>query len=140
MKVHITITGTQCIDGERDTVTQTAQGLLTMLGRTARIHYTERDDDGVATAVTVHASKDEVLVERRGPAQSQLRMRPGERCRSEYGTPYGHFEVTTHTHALSCALNEQGGRLYLAYTLDFGGTMENTLTMTIEPTKGTTIS
>ena len=133
MRVRIRIVGTQAFDGETDRITQTADGELTLQGGTATLCYTERDDDGITTDVTVTADTRAVTVERRGPARALLRLRRDERCRSVYGTLYGDFEAVTMTHMIRNTLSENGGELALAYTLSIGGqTMENTLCMTIE--------
>ncbi len=133
MRVRIRIVGTQAFDGQSDTVTQTADGELTFAGGAATLRYTERDDEGVTTDVTVAADTRQVLVRRSGAAKSTLCLRCGEQCQSVYGTPYGDFEVTTVTHQLRNTLGEAGGEISLAYTLSLGGqTMENTLCMTIE--------
>lgn len=133
MRVRIHIVGTQAFDGQTDTVTQDADGMLTWQGDTAHLCYTERDEDGAVTEVTVTAADRAITVERRGAARSLLRMQPGVRCKSEYGTPYGIFEVTTLTHTLRRRLDERGGEIFLAYTITLGGqAMENTLHMTIE--------
>ena len=135
MDVKIRLVGTQVFDGQTDTVTQDVLGTLTLQGDVARLCYTEQDNDGVATDVTVAATADGVTVERRGAFSSRLQMHPGVRCKSDYGTPYGTFEVTTLTHAFRRRVDEQGGEMFLAYTLTLGGqAMENTLHITIERT------
>ena len=135
MQVRIRIVGTQAFDGQSDSVTQTADGTMTIQGDTVCLCYTEQDDDGAKTAVTVTAAAQDVTVKRQGAFSSLLQMRPGVRCRSEYGTPYGMFEVTTLTHTLRRCVDEHGGELFLAYTLTLGGqAMENTLHITIERT------
>lgn len=133
MRVRVHIVGTQAFDGEMDKITQTADGELTLQHGTATLCYTERDEDGAETQVTVTADTREVAVARHGAANATLRLRRGERCQSIYGTPYGDFEAVTVTHMLRNTLCETGGELSLAYTLAIGGqTMENTLCMTIE--------
>jgi len=133
--VKIRIVGTQAFDGQSDTVTQTVVGTLALQGDTAQLCYTEQDDDGANTAVTVTATADGVTVERRGAFSSRLQMRPRVRCQSDYGTPYGTFEVTTLTHAFRRRVDEESGEIFLAYTLTLGGqAMENTLHITIERT------
>ncbi len=135
MNVRIHIVGTQAFDGQSDTVTLDANGTFSQQGDDLYLRYTERDEDGAATDVTVTAAADEVTVRRQGAFSSLLRMRPRTRCRSEYGTPYGTFEVTTLTHTVRRRADEHGGELFLAYTLTLGGqTMENTLHITIERT------
>lgn len=133
MRVRIHIVGTQAFDGQADKITQTADGELTFTGSTATLCYTERDDEGAATDVTVAADTRQVVVRRCGTARSTLCLRRGEECRSVYGTPYGDFEAVTATHMLRNTLGAEGGELSLAYTLSLGGqTMENTLCMRIE--------
>ncbi len=135
MDVKIRIVGTQVFDGQTDTVTQNVVGTLAWQGDAACLCYTEQDDDGATTAVTVTATADSVTVDRRGAFSSRLQMRPGAQCRSDYGTPYGTFEVTTLTHTFRRRVDEQGGELFLTYTLTLGGqAMENTLHITIERT------
>ncbi len=77
MRVHIRIVGTQAFDGQSDTVTQTADGELSLQGDKATLRYTERDDDGAATDVTVTADMREVTVERLGAVKAALRLRRG---------------------------------------------------------------
>ncbi len=135
LNARIHIVGTQAFDGQTDTVTQHVDGTLTRQGDDVLLCYTERDEDGAATHVTITAAANDVTVKRQGAFSSLLHMRTGVRCRSEYGTPYGTFEVTTLTHTIRQQVESHGGEIFLAYTLTLGGqTMENTLHITIERT------
>ena len=133
MTVRLTITTQQRIDGECERTAFDTVGDLTLTGNTATLTYTEEDEDGAKTAVTVRCTADEVTVERAGLARSLLRLRRGVRCECEYGTPYGTFSVTTFTHTLQNAL-ASAGRLDLDYTLEIGGgAVHNTLQLCVKP-------
>lgn len=132
MRVSITIVGVQRADGEETRTETTAAGMLRFAGEQAILTYTERQEDGERIAVSVQCTDREVLVERRGAARSLLRLRLGERCVCNYGTPYGTFPITTHTHALQNALAADG-TLTMAYTLEVGGgTIDHTLHLRVQ--------
>ena len=133
MTVRLHIVTRQEIDGDRDESAFETLGEMTLSGPTATIAYTEESEEGAKTAVTVTCTADEVAVQRVGLARSTLRMRRGARCDCEYGTPYGTFQVATHTHALRNAL-AVAGRLELDYTLTLGGgEVHNTLQLIVKP-------
>lgn len=119
MNAQITIFSEQRLDGEAARTTHTAAGTVTP-GDVWVIAYTETDEDGEQTAVTVSAGRREVTVERVGAARSRLEFRRGATCPCRYGTPYGELAIVTRTHTLQNRLAEEG-LLELAYTLELGG-------------------
>lgn len=134
MKVRIFLVGIQRLDGEENRVETTAVGHLRLTGDgQTLLTYTEQQEDGGETAVSVQCAADEVLVERQGAARSLLRLRRGARCVCDYATPYGSLALTTHTHTLQNALTATGGTLDMTYTLEAaGGGIDHTLHLRVE--------
>ncbi len=121
MRVKISLTAHQQIDGTHETHAVTAFGHLS--GEEGRwvLSYAERDEEGGERFTTLRLIDGEAQMEREAPHRSLLLMQPGRRCVCEYGTPYGALSVGVYTHAVHDRLTADGGSLELRYTLDFGG-------------------
>jgi uncharacterized beta-barrel protein YwiB (DUF1934 family) len=135
--VLITIVSTQLLDREEERMELSVRGRLSYHGGTTRLLYTETDDEGTATRVTITCTPQEVTVERTSPhAHSLMRLRTGERYPCDYGTPFGVIPLVTHTHRLCNRLTPSGGTLELAYALEMGGDpIENTLHLRVQRTE-----
>lgn len=73
--------------------------------------------EGSETSVSVTGNKYASIV-RRGTSSSDLVIEPGKRHHCHYSTPYGDMVVGIYTHAIENELDENGGRLYMKYTID----------------------
>ena len=119
MDVLISITGTQLVDGERDTIELTTTGGMDPAEDGWRLTYEESAAtgmEGVTTAILI--KPDEVLLERTGKMNSLLVLQKGRRHQCSYDTPYGTFLLGVYTSELSSTLSRSGGELRFSYTLD----------------------
>ena len=119
MDVLISITGTQRVDGEEETIELTTAGGMEPAGEGWTLTYDESAAtgmDGVTTTIRVHP--DEVLLERTGSLHSLLVLQKGRRHQCSYATPYGTLLLGVYTSELRSTLTGSGGELRFAYTLD----------------------
>ncbi len=128
MKVTVTVTNRQRMDGESAVTTLSAVGTW----ENGVLRY-ETTEEGVTDVTTLTVTPQKVVMERRGQLTSRLVFEPGLTHSCPYGTPYGQLELPVTTHRLKAALTAHGGTLALAYTLDAGGSLlENQLNLTIK--------
>lgn len=73
--------------------------------------------DGSETEITVTGNKFASII-RRGTSSSDLVIEPGKRHHCHYSTPYGEMVIGIYTHAIENKLSENGGSLYMKYTID----------------------
>lgn len=121
MRVKVTLTTHQHLDGERETHVTTAQGRLT--GRAGQwvLRYVEQDEEHQTRFTTLRISDGEVVMERPAPYPTRLPLRRGVHCTGTYGTPYGAMSMGVYTHAVHDRLSPEGGSLELRYALEVGG-------------------
>lgn len=118
----ITVTGTQIIDGEKETIKLTTAGEFTFDGHKHYIRYREYDNEnpGIYFDNTVEAEGSEVVtVIRKGPANSRLTLERGRRHQCHYSTMFGDLMVGVFANMIENNLTEKGGVLQASYTLDF---------------------
>lgn len=83
------------------------------------ISYEETDAVGFeGCKVTMDISQDEVRLIRSGNAVSDLIIERGKKHHCHYGTPYGDFMMGINTNDLKNEITDNGGSLYLNYTVD----------------------
>lgn len=83
------------------------------------ISYEETDAVGFeGCKVTMDISQDEVRLIRSGNAVSDLIIERGKKHHCHYGTPYGDFMMGINTNDLKNEITDNGGSLYLNYTID----------------------
>ena len=73
--------------------------------------------EGATTTITAEGSSI-VSIVRTGTANSNLVIETGKKHYCLYGTPYGDITVGIFTHKIENSLSENGGSLYLKYTID----------------------
>ncbi len=73
--------------------------------------------EGSETEVTVTKNKIASII-RRGSTNSDLVIEPGKKHHCHYNTPYGEMVIGIFTHVLENNLDENGGKLYMKYTID----------------------
>lgn len=113
MTVLLTITGTQWVDGETDTVTQKVTGVLDRTADGWRLTYT---DNGVPAVLQTNPSC--VTLTRGEDAASAMVWEKGKRHTCEYQTPYGVLPLGLTAKNVAVALDDNGGKVVLAYILD----------------------
>lgn len=131
MRVRITITGEQRLDGAREQVCQTADGRLSVTA--GRWTLTYRDPDTCRPTV-LRGGAGEWTVSHPGSG-TPLCLRPGQRTACEYPTPCGILPVQATARELRGRLTAAGGTVEAVYTLDFGGGAPayNTLRVNVFP-------
>ncbi len=84
------------------------------------IMYDETELTGFKNTKTiVKIAEDNVLLSRRGEAESRMEFIMGEKRLCNYNTPYGTIPVATELCEFKNELCEKGGKLKLSYTIDF---------------------
>lgn len=73
--------------------------------------------EGSETEITVTGNKLASII-RRGSSSSDLVIEPGKRHHCHYSTPYGEMVIGIYTHTIENKLDENGGSLYMKYTID----------------------
>lgn len=73
--------------------------------------------EGSETEITVTGNKLASII-RRGSSSSDLVIEPGKRHHCHYSTPYGEMVIGIYTHSIDNKLSENGGSLYMKYTID----------------------
>lgn len=85
-----------------------------------KITYEDSDATGFEGATTTITADGSQLVSivRTGTANSNLVIETGKKHYCLYGTPFGDITVGIFTHKIENSLSENGGSLYLKYTID----------------------
>lgn len=118
----ISVTGTQIIDGEKETIKLKTAGEYTEKDGSLYIRYKEYDNDNPTIYFnnTVKVEGNSIVtVIRSGPANSRLMLEKGRRYQCHYTTMFGDLMVGVYTSTIENNLNEHGGTLLASYTLDF---------------------
>lgn len=88
-------------------------------GSEYRIYYEESDALGFEGCnVTLDITDSTVKLMRNGNAVSNLIMEKGKKHHCHYGTPYGDFMIGIRADEIKNTVTENGGDLYLKYTID----------------------
>lgn len=85
-----------------------------------KITYADSDAtgfEGSVTSITADGNRT-VSIVRSGTANSNLMIETGKKHYCLYGTPFGEITVGIFTHKIDNRLDENGGTLYLKYTID----------------------
>ncbi len=126
----IEICGVQVVDGERDEVNVLTEGKYFEHHGERCVSYTEYDCDNPRifhnSMVRLMPDQNTVTVFRAGENNSRLTLEKERRHHCHYHTPLGELMMGVYTKAISSSLNDDGGELYVSYTLDFNaGYMSN---------------
>lgn len=119
----IKILGTQQFDEEdEDTAEVTTVGRYTVAPTGNKfIKYREYDNDNpnIFHNTTIKISDNLITITRDGHYGSQLMLERGKRHQCHYATPAGTMLIGVYTNKMDINLDENGGRMDVAYTLDF---------------------
>lgn len=118
----ITVTGTQIVDGNRDSIELTTTGAYYRDDTARYIIYREYDSENpeVSSLNTVKIEEDGIIsVLRDTEGSSALILEKGRRHQCHYSTMYGDLSVGVFTDTVNNNLCENGGELRVSYTLDF---------------------
>lgn len=107
-------------DGERSETELLTDGTMEQNGNDFVLSYEDSDATGFEGAITTITAQDKNLVSivRCGTANSNLVIETGKKHYCLYGTPFGDITVGIFTHKIENSLSENGGSLYLKYTID----------------------
>jgi uncharacterized beta-barrel protein YwiB (DUF1934 family) len=137
---RISITGTQSYgelgDGE-ETVTIDTFGTYVCRGNRRFITYKEYDEDdpNVSRTAVVKVENDAVVTMLKAGTPTRLVLEEGKRHSCVYSTQFGPISLGIYTESVRSSLGENGGKLFLDYTLDLNATLTsfNTVSVTVEP-------
>ena len=120
-EVLITLRGTQAVDREKpETVELMTRG--TMTGRNGKfaISYEETELTGTQGVVSTFLilNPKRVVLTREGPIKSRMVFVEGVRDESLYDLGFGSLLLGIHTKQIEVALTENGGRLFIDYSVE----------------------
>lgn len=121
----IKIVGKQSVDGENDVVEVETTGHYEEKDGVKYIYYKEyiEDENGESekdTTVKIE-SNNVVSIIRTGEYQSQLMLELDRQHQCFYQTPFGDILIKVYTSEMSVELNDDGGVVKVAYSLNFNG-------------------
>lgn len=125
-------------DSENSDVSEIiTKGFYRKKGNISQIAYQESDDNGFAGCNTKLTANSNSLVSifREGRQyNSNLVIQCNNRVMTVYNTPIGNIDMSTTGRQIENHLNDDGGTLYMRYTLDMSGNCfsENEITITVE--------
>ena len=121
--VLVSILSCQSFDGVgEEQVEQQFPGRLLPRGDGWVLSYRDRDPGGREGTLTIlRLEREQVLLQRTGVINAQMRFRVGERHRSQYDTPYGAIPLEIITRRLDVDVSGAGGTIEIDYALDLGG-------------------
>lgn len=73
--------------------------------------------EGSVTEISVKENKYASII-RTGTTNSDLIIEIGKKHHCRYDTPYGSMSIGIYTHSINNELSENGGDLYMKYTID----------------------
>lgn len=122
MKQHIQLKLRSVLEaeGERSETELLTDGTMEQVNGKFIVSYEDSDAtgfEGATTTITAEGSSI-VSIVRTGTANSNLVIETGKKHYCLYGTPYGDITVGIFTHKIENSLSENGGSLYLKYTID----------------------
>ncbi len=129
----------QNVDGEANDVELITAGKFSYENGKFRISYEDSEATGFENSVTVVEVDDQkyASVSRVGSAPSCLILEINKKHHCHYGTPYGDMMVGIYAHCIENSLGENGGHLYMKYTIDINSSYisDNEIVMDIECTE-----
>jgi len=121
--VEIIIRSAQVMDGDSDEMELSTLGRFYDKDGILYLSYDESEVTGFEGHNTILkiGPEKKVTMTRYGKANSQLIIEEGECHSCIYNTEFGSMDIDVRGRAHQLQLNDNGGRLYLAYALDLGG-------------------
>ncbi len=113
-KYKITVTNLQTIDGETDTITETAYGAYSVKNNKIYIRY-KTENGRSSTLITVDDKS--VTIKRRGENTSSMTYERDKKTEFEYRTPYGAIPMEIDTQKIVTAFSPNGGTLKIGYII-----------------------
>lgn len=134
-KKMVEIISVQTVDADSTKTELTTEADFEKTEKGFKITYDESEATGFEdsrTTITVRG-KEFASIQRSGKANSTLIVEKGKKHHCHYGTPYGDLDVGIYTQVIHNELTEEGGRLYLKYTVDINSSYvsDNEIMLTI---------
>ncbi len=127
----IKVVNKQRIDNSIEEICEEAVGMFSIKNSKVYIIY-KTVDDGVKTTTTITVDGDVVTVKRSGNTSSNIVLDRKKKTEFKYNTMYGIIDVIADTKKIVNALDEQGGKLRLVYTLIMqGAKIENDMEIAV---------
>ena len=130
----IKITDRHLQDGEEYTSELTTSGKYELCENGCKIIYRETDEEllDCVTTLTVDSSSRISMI-RSGKYNTEMIIELERRHSCYYSTPYGEMLMGIYCKFINCNMNESGGTLRFAYTIDFNNVpaSENELCITV---------
>jgi len=132
--VLISIRGTQKADGEAPQVIElTTDGKLSRKSGVYSVSYVESEVTGMKDVVTTfRVYPDQIVLVREGPLKSEMIFAEGRKNESLYDLGFGALLVGVQAKKVSSDLNEEGGKLFVDYSVEVEHTLMGTNTYEIE--------
>lgn len=119
--VCINIKSIQSSDENKDVTELFTCGKLSKSETDGEYHISYEESDAMGFEgcnVTLDITDNSVKLMRSGNAVSNLIIERGKKHHCHYGTPYGDFIIGIRADEIKNTINENGGDLYLKYTID----------------------
>ena len=131
----ISIVGRQSIEGESEEMELLTVGSYEIKGDTKYISYLEFDNNSPKSKI-VSVLKIEndncVTMTKSGLRQSKLIMEKGVRHQCHYDTEFGSMMIGVFADTVDSNLDENGGQIYLRYSLDINSDLSSMNEITID--------
>jgi len=135
-QVMIKMRSVQSIDEEDNELELITEGTFEEADGKYLITYKDSEATGYEDSVTtVEVQNDNLaVITRTGKSNSSLVIESGKKHHCHYGTPYGDMMVGIYTHKIQNDLHNEGGYLYLRYTIDINSSYisDNEIIMDID--------
>ena len=134
--VMIQMKSIQSIYDEKTETELITQGKFSKKNNSYLISYEDSEATGFKGSVTeilVTENKFASII-RTGSTSSDLIIEPGKKHHCHYETPYGSMDIGIYTHSIKNNLMDDGGDLYLKYTIDINASYmsDNEIIMNIK--------
>lgn len=140
-KVRITMKNVSSVDGDDDIIELITEGTMRQTEKDGitgwEISYEDSEATGFTGSVTTVTvfGEDYASMQRTGNAESHLIIEKGRKHHCHYSTEYGSMMMGIYTKRIINRLDENGGELYLSYSIDINSVLisENEVYMEIKP-------
>ncbi len=136
--VLITMKSIQSVEDDSNEIELITEGVMkTLKDGGFQLVYNESEAtgfDGAKTTVCCYGDKL-ASISRSGSVQSTLVIDKEKKQHCLYGTPYGELMVGIYTHSIINKLTEDGGNLYMKYTVDINSSYvsDNEVLIIVQP-------
>ena len=131
----INILGTQAADGEKEKIEFITDGSFAIRKNKLFIYYNENEASGYeGFTTTITAEPNNITLSRKGKYTTSLLLSKNERHLCHYQTDYGDMMLGVNTSDISLDFNENGGKLYVNYSLEYNNSTisKNSLSIKIK--------